>query len=404
MAKTIKIISKVNGSKDTIGHVDNNDAKVKPPVGTKLQISANDKKLLSKNQQTFNKLTQQIEKLENEIINETKRFDKLTDIYTNEIAGLEIEAAQARLEFAVMLDRVAGQFKFSQRHIKYIREIIVSMCNMGFRKVLPTPEQVAVFDKWSDTSYKDELERQESEEKSMLSEMFEDLFGTKAFDEDGNLLDIEDLQKEIFEKFGAGKQQFQNKSKKQKEQEEAQRIEQELKNKSVRSIYIALAKVLHPDSETDPVLKHDKEQVMKQVTVAYEQNDLQTLLKLEMEWVHKTAEHLDELSEDKLKSYIAVLKEQVAQLKTEKFAVRNNPRYQVVGAILHLTEKQALRVIEQHKKACNIMIASLKSNAATITNSSSKSVIGQIAEYLVMTMAYEQDYGLDCDEDEDLFY
>lgn len=39
------------------------------------------------------------------------------------------------------------------------------------------------------------------------------------------------------------------------------KVKQEAQSKSLKSIYLSLSKVLHPDKETDPVLKMEKEEL-----------------------------------------------------------------------------------------------------------------------------------------------
>ena len=89
---------------------------------------------------------------------------------------------------------------------------------------------------------------------------------------------------------------------------------------------------------------------MKRVTNAYEQKDITTLLKLEMEWVHKTTDHLEQLSDAKLKAYISALKQQVAELEVEKNAIRYNPRYNDVSDYFDINDKVAEKRIKTIKE------------------------------------------------------
>ncbi len=403
MAKNSKTKSPERGLWENADLAEKKEESVNPSVGAKLQISTSDKKVLTKNQQAFNRLTKQIEKLENEIVAEAQRLDRLTDLFSTEISEVEIETAQAQLDLALTFDSITEKKTFTKSQLKYIQETIVAMLDIAFCKLQPTPEQEAIYDKWSKSSYKEELARQETEEKNEFSSMFEELFGTLPLDDDGNPIDFEDFKKAFSGKSDTNNHKFKSKSAKQLKQEETLRVEQEIKNKSVRSIYISLAKILHPDAETDPELRHGKEQVMKQVTVAYEQKDLQTLLRLEMEWIHKTTDHLDQLSDDKLKSYVAVLKEQVAQLKNEKYAVRRNPRYQIIGELLFLTEKQAIKEISHHKQSCKESTAALKEVVNVILSTGSKTEVAKIAKDFIMTMKVMDNFGMDFDID-DFFY
>lgn len=60
------------------------------------------------------------------------------------------------------------------------------------------------------------------------------------------------------------------KSPKQHDKVAALKHEELSRLKNIRSIYIALAKVLHPDTEADETLKAEKEEIMKKVTSSYE--------------------------------------------------------------------------------------------------------------------------------------
>jgi len=99
------------------------------------------------------------------------------------------------------------------------------------------------------------------------------------------------------------------------------------KLKSIRNIYVSLAKLLHPDTETDLTEKIKKEELMKKVTKAYNEKDLATLLKLELQWVSNSTSNLNKLTDDKLNLYISALKEQLIELEKQLFEIRNHPRY-----------------------------------------------------------------------------
>ena len=66
---------------------------------------------------------------------------------------------------------------------------------------------------------------------------------------------------------------------------------------------------------------------MKQLTAAYEKGDLHTLLRLELEWLHKEEDNLEKLSDAKLKIYNQALKDQVEELELEIDLSTEHPRY-----------------------------------------------------------------------------
>ena len=327
-----------------------------------LKIVLKVNKALSKNQQTFNNLTKRIEKLETDIITENSKLLKMLTLYGKEIYPIHKNVAEARIQLAIVLDKATEGIKFSKKQIEFIQGAIIGILNDAFGEIEPTPEQKSLFDKWSEVSYDEELDEQKSEFNNIFSDLMSDMYGINV-----DMNDFEDNPEEFarfqaknqeqFEAQQSHNQQGRKKTKKQLAKEETLKAEVEIKNKNIRSIYIALAKVLHPDTEQDITQKTVKEELMKKVTVAYDQKDLTTLLKLEMEWVHKTTEHLEQLTDDKLKIYISALKQQAAELEREKINIYHNPLYVKIHAFAHLPEMYAINQMEKQKKEFkNILI------------------------------------------------
>lgn len=121
------------------------------------------------------------------------------------------------------------------------------------------------------------------------------------------------------------------KTPRQIQKEEQLRQAEELRKKTVASLYKQLARVLHPDLELDAALKEQKQALMQELTVAYSNNDMHTLLRLELEWIAREEGNLERLTDDKLAIYNQTLKEQIADLKRELYELPCNPRYQPIA-------------------------------------------------------------------------
>jgi len=65
----------------------------------------------------------------------------------------------------------------------------------------------------------------------------------------------------------------------------------------------------HPDLEQDAERRRQKETVMQELTAAYRNHDLHTLLRLELEWIRREECDLDRMTEEKLAIYNSVFKE-----------------------------------------------------------------------------------------------
>ena len=337
-----------------------------------LKISGNSKANLSKEQLAFNRLIDRIQHLESTLELEKEKAEILSGFYEKEVKPQMIKLAEKKLEHAFQLNELSNRFQLSQNTLSQIGDLIVYTCDDVFNVLTVTQEMESLYDDWSEIPYQDELLSQKEDAKADFEEYMNDMFG-KSFNMDD--VDIDDPEsvarfqakmKELFESSEqetAGKSN-RKKSKKQLEKEEQEKATEQLKNKSLRSIYISLTKVLHPDTETDEALKSEKLELMKSVTKAYEEKDLQTLLRLEMEWVFKTSEHLELLAEEKLKIYTSVLKERVNELEQEKIMIHRNPRFFQVFRFLDFNQQKAMMFIkeerEDRKKAIKFFNSEIK--------------------------------------------
>lgn len=343
-----------------------------------LKIVSKGEKPLSRNQKLFNSLTRKIETLENEIVTENEKLTKLLELHTKTITPLENKVAHSRINLAMVLEKATVLNRFTKKQTEAIGQTIIDLCDDAFMDIEPTPEQEAFYDKWSDVPFNEEVDQQNEELKEEFADFMSKLFGmdVDADDLDGSPESFARMQEKMrnqFEQAQSQKKRHNNqKTKKQQARETAQKEKEEIKNKSIRSIYIALVKILHPDTETDPMLKAEKDEIMKKVTVAYNQKDLTTLLKLEMEWVHKTEEHLEKLTDDKLKIYISALKQQAAELQNEIFALYHHPRYAKVSDFGRMPEKIAIREIQIIKSELKTIFNNLNVFVSNFQMSNSK--------------------------------
>jgi hypothetical protein len=87
--------------------------------------------------------------------------------------------------------------------------------------------------------------------------------------------------------------------------------------RSVREVYRRLVGQLHPDRESDPAERERKTALMARVNDAYGRSDLLELLTVQMAIEQIDEEHLRSVSEQRLRHYIRVLKEQEQTLVDE---------------------------------------------------------------------------------------
>lgn len=92
-------------------------------------------------------------------------------------------------------------------------------------------------------------------------------------------------------------------------------------------VYRKLASTLHPDRETDPQERDRKTRLMQCVNEAYQKSNLLQLMELQLELEHIEQHALSSMSEERLKHYNTILKEQVRELDQEILHVESAFRY-----------------------------------------------------------------------------
>lgn len=107
------------------------------------------------------------------------------------------------------------------------------------------------------------------------------------------------------------------KSPKQLAAEARQQAEQAELSQSIREVYRKLASALHPDREPDPQERERKTRLMQRANQAYGRNDLLKLLELQLELEHIDQNAINDISEDRLRHYVKILREQLDELDQE---------------------------------------------------------------------------------------
>lgn len=88
-------------------------------------------------------------------------------------------------------------------------------------------------------------------------------------------------------------------------------------SQSLREVYRKLVSALHPDREPDSEARQRKTLMMQKVNQAYDNNDLLTLLGLQLEIEQIDAAHLSNVPPERLTHYNQILREQLADLEAE---------------------------------------------------------------------------------------
>jgi curved DNA-binding protein CbpA len=86
---------------------------------------------------------------------------------------------------------------------------------------------------------------------------------------------------------------------------------------SLKTVYLKIAAMIHPDREQDETKKEEKTELFQQASQAYEQQDLFYLLKLQLQLEQNKGVGVKELSAEQVKFYKLALDAQSQQLESQ---------------------------------------------------------------------------------------
>lgn len=360
-----------------------NDTIEKPKPKNSLIISIPKKQPLSKQQQSFNKLVKKIERLRLELKQTSEDLDEKLMYYGKTLYPLEQELATKQKEVVKLL---FPYFTNTKSILKAQRKSLKRFLSDQLKEIFslndadPDPELKAIFKKVNGISYDDAGNHHFETVKEEMEDMFEE-FGfdvdlkdlNKNMSEEEMIAKLKSLQDEFLmqEKNRNSKKFSRKKTPKQREKEEKEKQLEEARNKNISSIYKQLAKVLHPDLELDENIKMQKEILMKRLTVAYNNNDLLTLLHLELEWIDHEKQNTDNLSNEKLAIYNEVLKEQVEDLERQKFTLMQHPRFQPLFRYCNFFSLGKMFNLSAEKKQLEETLRNLKQSIVNLKGKNS---------------------------------
>lgn len=121
---------------------------------------------------------------------------------------------------------------------------------------------------------------------------------------------------EDFEQYAAEQQQAREQAKQQRQQQKREQAEQ-MAAQSLKTVYLKIAAMIHPDREQDETKKQEKTELFQQASQAYEKQDLFYLLKLQLQLEQNKGLGAKDLSAEQLRFYKLALDAQSQQLESQ---------------------------------------------------------------------------------------
>lgn len=313
---------------------------------------------LSPAQQRFNRLLARVEALTGQIEATRQAVDAHRPRQARELAELEQRHGALMQRMALWLDERLRAKSLTAAQKRMATEILISLSEALAAQ--GDAEMQALHDRHSP----DDLAAKQGASVQGMKDMLEEVLG-KPLEAAGDGDDMEALlhaaMKEMDEKAQAAHaqreaQQAARRSRKAKTARQQQAEQQQADAQSaLRTLFRQLASALHPDRETDPQERERKSALMAEANAAYRRRDLTALLTLQLRVEQAEPGAIARMAEDKVAALNLLLKDQVAALEQDLYAVEMQARSEfglapygaVTAASLARTLAQQCQQLEQ---------------------------------------------------------
>ncbi|ENU31205.1 hypothetical protein F991_00918 [Acinetobacter sp. CIP-A165] len=195
--------------------------------------------------------------------------------------------------------------EFSKVDVQQLDEKISQLAHMLKRSQMLKDEQLKLVQQ-IDSFYQQHAQQSIKKTKKVQSAKFEQ---NESFEQSAELEDE-------FEQYAAEQQQAREQAKQLRQQQKREQAEQ-MAAQSLKTVYLKIAAMIHPDREQDETKKEEKTELFQQASQAYEQQDLFYLLKLQLQLEQNKGLGAKELSAEQLKFYKLALDAQSQQLESQ---------------------------------------------------------------------------------------
>jgi hypothetical protein len=333
-------------------HAPEDVRKVGESASTAVLLRAETGKRLRGSQLVFNRLSRRAATLQRKVAKERDRLNELLDRFLRDVAPIEKSVAQRRLDVAFALSETHWRWPLREQQSEVVRHLIVQLLEEASRVIEPDEAAIALHDEWAHDGFFEKQQLRIAGRKRALHEAFRSEFGFDA--------DVPDDGDDSPQGFSRFRERMEEQIRRA-DAEEIRRLgehaarnnvssreraeQQNLPPKSIREVYLSLAKVLHPDVNVEPEDLARREHDMKRAAAAYREEDVMTLLQLEKRW---RARELGSLGDDVLEVYTNALRKLIRKLEADLDSQGFDARYLRIFPLTGLQHGKALEGIDAY--------------------------------------------------------
>lgn len=334
-------------------------------------------KVLNKEQKRFNSLVKKIS-LTRERIQEVKVLDMELRRLGDELLNPQLQKVNAALrDWVFTLHHHPGRHKLSkklaERFTLVMMEEIISLLEAPGMQEDEALEELYCFYEGSGRSFLEIQADAAMEEKLFTADMMNAFFDADFEAEDFDNPEIMQEKMSAAEAAFEAKHQPQENHQKNRKKSDAARAAEEKRKaieasvkKTAKQIYIDLVQNFHPDKEPDEQKRAEKNDIMQQITAAYQADDHLRLLELQMNLLSSRDNVFADFDNAQLKYFNQTLKRQLDELEAEFYfsspGGNNNP----YGHLYHPNAAIMLINVERAEKQLKETVKGVRKNLSLV--------------------------------------
>ncbi len=267
------------------------------------QFQQKQHKKLSKEETYFNERVHQIKELKEYIQKAKDITDEFDRLNQTELMPIFHKITKQKIKFIQILDKNYSSDFFRKKEKEKIACLILDEIDQ-----LPdlAPDLESIKQKYADLGYLTNTAKPPNTEDTPTQTANDDAHDDFLFDD-------------FFDALSQEKNDHHTRKINKSSEKQVKKSENEKQlNKTIRTLYTELIKVLHPDRESDEEIKLAKTEIMKNVTEAYKKRDYFGLMQLQIAYLQGLGgKNLQETPKETLQQYNKILLNQKKALETE---------------------------------------------------------------------------------------
>lgn len=319
----------------------------------------------TKEQLAFYKKFESIKQLEMDLKRVSEEMPMAIEAYKDAIQPFETNILQLQIQKICAIHTFIESNKFNKSELELLKEFIIFSINNIFEESLERDQKLQlIFLKYAGITHKKLEDLSHLNRKKHTENMFNNVFKldftydlnksrSENFNEANRVLEEDSLEKNrkwLEEKANTPKTKVEFKA------EEKARYLEELKNKSIKGIYIEIIKNFNIDTEQNVAYKSEKEDILKQINMANNAKDIYKFLKIESDYFKNPSEIISKISYEEIKMYNEILNILRKQLELELYIYKSKNKLVFEGNFYKNSKPQNFLLAQKSLKETEISI------------------------------------------------